>query len=149
LKIKSQIETGIRIKFKGMNLRLIIRIRILIVILLITILGFGSKMYSGAGSNWFNNSLAGLFYETFWCLVVLFINPRLKAIKIALWVFIFTSVLEFLQLWHPPFLQIIRTTFIGAALIGTSFNLLDFPYYLAGCILGFMLMKYLFSDGAD
>ena len=132
-----------------MKRRLTIRIRILIIILLITILGFGSKMYSGIYSDWFNNSLAGLFYETFWCLVVLFINPRLKAIKIALWVFILTSVLEFLQRWHPPFLQIIRSTFIGAALIGTSFNWFDFPYYIAGCIIGFILMKYLFSNGAD
>ncbi len=132
-----------------MKLRLKIRIRIFIIILLITILGFGSKMYSGVYSDWFNNSLAGLFYETFWCLVVFFINPRLKANKIALWIFFFTSVLEFLQLWHPPFLQTIRSTFIGAALIGTSFNWLDFIYYLAGCTLGFILMKYLFSNGAD
>jgi hypothetical protein len=132
-----------------MKRRLTIRIRILIIILLITIMGFGSKLYSGVCSDWFNNSLAGLFYETFWCLVVFFINPRHKAIKIALWVLVFTSALEFLQLWHPPFLQIIRSTFIGAALIGTSFNWSDFPYYIAGCIAGFILMKYLFSNGAD
>ncbi|HJX70890.1 MAG TPA: DUF2809 domain-containing protein [Bacteroidales bacterium] len=118
-------------------------------ILMITVLGFGSKLYTGICSNWFNNSLAGLFYETFWCLMVFMINPRLKALKIAVWVFIITSVLELMQLWHPAFLQIIRSTFIGSALIGNSFNWLDFPYYLAGCTLGVILMKYLSSTDTD
>jgi hypothetical protein len=131
-----------------MNRQLKSRFRILLFIILITGLGFGSKLYSGAGSEWFNNSLAGMFYETFWCLVVFIINPGLKAIKIASWVFIITSFLEFLQLWHPAFLQDIRGTFIGAALIGNSFNWFDFPYYIAGCFLGIILMKYLSSTFA-
>ncbi|MBN2213867.1 MAG: DUF2809 domain-containing protein [Bacteroidales bacterium] len=112
-------------------------------IFVVTALGFGSKLYSGIGSGWFNNSLAGLFYEIFWCLVVFIIHPRLNAFKIASGVFFITSVLEFLQLWHPPFLQMIRSTFIGSALIGNSFNWLDFPYYLAGCITGVIIMRYL------
>ena len=131
-----------------MNRQLKFRFKILLFIILITILGFGSKLYSGKGSEWFNNSLAGMFYETFWCLVVFIVNPGLKAIKIASWVFIITSSLEFLQLWHPAFLQAIRSTFAGAAMIGTSFNWFDFPYYLAGCILGIILMKYLSSTVA-
>lgn len=120
-----------------------IRLRTFLLILLITALGFGSKYYTGAGSPWVNNSLAGLFYEIFWCLVVFLINPRLNALRIGSWVFIITSVLEFLQLWHPAFLQTIRSTFIGAALLGNSFTWLDFPYYLAGCILGVIMIYYL------
>ncbi len=120
-----------------------LRLRIFLLILLIAMLGFGSKFYSGIGSSWVNDSLAGLFYETFWCLVVFMISPRLNALLIASWVFVGTSILELLQLWHPVFLQIIRNTFIGAALLGNSFNWLDFPYYLAGCISGVLLMNYL------
>ena len=120
-----------------------LRLRIFFLILLIALLGFGSKLYSGIGSSWFNDSLAGLFYETFWCLVVFLIRPGLKPLLIASWVFAMTSLLELLQLWHPAFLQIVRSTFIGAALIGNSFNWLDFPYYLAGCILGVLMMNHL------
>ncbi len=126
-----------------MNQQIKFRFRIFAFIVLIAILGFGSKFYSGTASSWANNSLAGLFYETFWCLVIFMINPRVRALPIASWVFIITSVLEFMQLWHPEFLEIIRSTFIGSALIGTSFNWLDFPYYLAGCILGATMIRYL------
>ena len=120
-----------------------LRLRIFFVILLITVLGFGSKFYSGIGSSWVNNSLAGLFYEIFWCLVVFLISPRLNALLVASWIFTITSILELMQLWHPAFLQIIRSTFIGAALLGNAFNWMDFPYYVAGCILGVIMIKYL------
>jgi hypothetical protein len=126
-----------------MNRQIVFRLKIVGFILLITILGFGSKFYTGPGSLWVNNSLAGLFYETFWCLVVFMVKPGLSAFSIASWVFAVTSVLEVMQLWHPSFLQVIRSTFMGSALLGNSFNWLDFPYYLAGCILGIVLIKYL------
>lgn len=121
----------------------VFRMKLFMVIVAISLLGFGSKFYEGFGSQWFNNSLAGLFYDTFWCLVVFLFNPQSKPVKIGFWIFIITDLLEFLQLWHPGFLQIIRKSFLGAALIGNSFNWLDFPYYLAGCLLGILLMRQL------
>jgi hypothetical protein len=57
-------------------------------------------------------------------------------------VFLVTSALEFLQLWHPPFLQLIRSTFLGQTLIGTSFTWWDFPYYFFGCVLGWFGVRY-------
>lgn len=123
-----------------------LRVKLFLVIVIITLLGFGSKLYEGFGFQWFNNSLAGLFYETFWCLVVYLFNPRIRPVKIGFWVFIITDLLEFLQLWHPGFLQIVRESFLGSALIGNSFNWLDFPYYLAGCLLGILLMRLLDMD---
>lgn len=47
-----------------------------------------------------------------------------------------TCILEFLQLWHPPFLELIRSYLIGRLLIGTSFSWWDFPHYLVGCLIG-------------
>ena len=37
-----------------------------------------------------------------------------------------TFALEFLQLWKPPFLQAVRSTFLGHVLIGSSFSWFDF-----------------------
>jgi hypothetical protein len=51
--------------------------------------------------------------------------------------------LEFIQLWHPTFLEFLRSNFIGRTILGTSFNWSDFPYYLAGCAIGWLLMKFL------
>ncbi len=103
--------------------------------------GFGMKFYSGPGGLWFNNYAAGVLYEIFWCIFFFLISPRTKPVKIAVCVLVITSLLEILQLWHPPFLQAIRTTFAGAALLGTTFVWWDFPYYVLGVFLAWLWMR--------
>jgi hypothetical protein len=79
----------------------LIRKRILVSLLVITPLGFLFKMYAGPAQRWFNNYAAGVLYEVFWCLVLLLFWPRRECIsKIAAGVFVVTSLLEVLQLWH-------------------------------------------------
>ena len=112
------------------------RRKILITLLVVIPLGFGSKFYRGPGAWWFNDYAGGILYEVFWCLVVAFMRPEASGLRIALWVLGITSLLECLQLWHPPLLEIIRSTFVGRTLIGTSFTWWDFPYYLIGCGVG-------------
>lgn len=116
---------------------------ILLSLLIIVPLGFLSKFYNGVGAFWVNNSASGVFYEIFWCLFVIYLRPRWKLIWICLAIFLVTSSLEFLQLWHPPFLEVIRSTFIGKILIGTEFVWTDFLYYAIGCILGFLWIEQL------
>jgi hypothetical protein len=41
-------------------------------------------------------------------------------------------------LWHPPFLEVLRSNFIGRTILGSSFNWTDFPYYLVGSGLGYI-----------
>jgi hypothetical protein len=119
--------------------------RLLILLLLIVIvpLGFYTKFYSGPASAWIGNSLGGLVYEVFWCLVLAFFFPLLKPFNIATGVFIGTAVLEFFQLWHPAFLEYLRSGFIGRTILGSSFNWMDFPYYAAGVLIGWYVLKIL------
>ena len=117
------------------------RLIILLLLVVITPLGFLTKFYSGSAEDWMNNSLGGLFYEIFWCLVVTFIFTKIKPIKIAFWVFVGTCTLEFLQLLHPTFLEVIRNNFIGRTIIGNSFNWMDFPYYFIGSLLGYLILS--------
>jgi hypothetical protein len=123
------------------------RLFTLIALIVIFPLGFFTKFYSGPGHSWFNDSLGGLLYEIFWCLVAFFLLPRAKPIVISLWVLAITCALEFLQLWHPPFLELMRSNFIGRTIIGNSFNPMDFPYYFAGSALGFFILKGLKAIG--
>jgi len=90
-----------------------------------------------------NDSLGGVLYEIFWCLSAAFLFHRAGARKTALCVFAATCMLETMQLWHPPFLEAVRSTFIGRTLAGTSFSWLDFPHYLAGCLAGWKLVERL------
>jgi hypothetical protein len=98
--------------------------------------GFYSKVYRGPGAYWVNTSLDGVFYEIFWCLFLALALSRARPQRIAIGVLTATCILEFLQLWHPPFLEAIRATFSGRAIIGTTFDWSDFPYYFIGSALG-------------
>jgi len=97
----------------------------------------------GTGASWVNDSLGGVFYEIFWCLLVFLLMVNARALVIAASVFMVTCFLEVLQLWHPEFLEIIRSYFIGRTLLGTSFNLYDFIYYFIGSGIGYLILTRL------
>jgi hypothetical protein len=106
-------------------------------------LGFSTKFYSGPAASWVNNSLGGVLYELFWCLVLFLFFRRVKPWRIAALVLVITCALEVLQLWRPPLLQLARSSFLGSALLGTTFTWSDFPYYVLGCGLGWVWMELL------
>ena len=114
---------------------------ILASICVVTPLGFWCKFYDGPAEVWFNNYGGGVLYEIFWCLVFFLIRPTKKnATIIAVGVLVITCLLETMQLWHPAFLQQIRATFLGKALLGTTFVWWDFPHYILGCFLAWLWM---------
>jgi hypothetical protein len=100
--------------------------------------GFYTKHFQSATAAWIKASLGGAFYEIFWCLLAGLLLPRVKSRTIALWVLGATCAIEFLQLWHPPALEAVRATFIGATILGSSFDWSDFPYYFLGSALGWL-----------
>jgi len=110
-------------------------------LLLIVPIGFYTKFYKGPASDLVNYSLGGLFYEIFWCLVIFLIFPRLQPRYIATGVFLGTCALEFLQLWHPVFLEFLRGYFIGRTILGTTFAWSDFLWYFLGSLLGWLWIK--------
>lgn len=115
------------------------RARVLLSLCIVTPLGFWLWRYDGLGRLWFNFYATGALYEIFWCLVVFFFWPQKKNItKIVVGVLVATCLLEVLQLWHPIFLEKIRTTFIGKALISTCFVWWQFPHYALGSLIGWL-----------
>ncbi len=115
----------------------------LISILIIVPLGIYSKFYSGQAARWVNDSLGGVLYVIFWCLFAFLFLSNIKPWKITAVVFAVTCFLEFLQLWHPPLLEFLRSNFMGRTILGTTFTWSDFPYYLMGCGIGWLWMKSL------
>ncbi len=96
-----------------------------------------TKLYSGPGAYWVNAQAGGLLYVVFWVFLVLALAPRLAPGLVSTAVLGLTSVLEFLQLWHPPLLTELRSTFLGHALLGSTFSWSDFPYYAAGSFIAY------------
>lgn len=119
------------------------RVLVLLAIIIVTPLGFASKFYNGYLASWFNNSFGGLLYEIFWCLVIAFVFIKLNEKIIAVGVFIVTSFLEFLQLWHPHFLEVLKSTFLGRTILGNTFVPSDFFYYLIGSLAGWFILNRL------
>tara|TARA_A100001037_G_scaffold31321_1_gene24689 strand:- start:826 stop:1257 length:432 start_codon:yes stop_codon:yes gene_type:complete len=104
----------------------------------LTGVGFYTKFYRGIGEFWVNTSLGGVFYVMFWSALWDLLRPHHAAGRITVWVLVATAFLEVLQLVHTPFLEAVRSSFIGRTLIGTSFALSDFFYYVVGSGLGYL-----------
>ncbi len=132
-------------KMTGKDLSIVqLRLRVVLLLVLIVPLGFATKFYPGAGHQWVNNHFGGFLYEIFWILVLFFIFPGSRARSIAAIVFFTTCALEFLQLWHPPFLEWARSFFIGRTILGSFFTWYDFPWYLLGSLSGYLILKFRF-----
>lgn len=112
------------------------RLYLIFSLVIITPLGFLTKFYHGVGATWVQDSLGGVLYEIFWIWLILFFKPTFQPFQVALTVFLVTSFLEFLQLWHPFFLEYLRSYFLGRTLLGNFFTWWDFPYYILGCLSG-------------
>lgn len=91
---------------------------------------------------WLNQEVGGIFYEIFWCLLAFLFIPNRRAVwQIPLWVLVITCLLEFMQLWHPPVLNWVRSFWWGKMLIATTFTWADFPYYFIGSGLGWLWLR--------
>lgn len=108
--------------------------------------GVYTKFYQGPAAEWVSNSLGGVFYEIFWCLLVFLIVPYARTWVMAVAVLLLTCMLEFMQLWNPAALTYVRSFILGAALIGTTFSWSDFPYYFAGSAIGWLWISSLQSN---
>ncbi|MBC7970082.1 MAG: DUF2809 domain-containing protein [Verrucomicrobia bacterium] len=87
---------------------------------------------------WLNDAIGSLAYEIFWVLLAAFLSPRTPLRAIAVGVCLITCGLEWLQLWHPPFLESVRATLPGRLVLGNTFSWFDFPPYVVGSVLGWL-----------
>jgi hypothetical protein len=121
------------------------RLAALLSLCIVALLGFYLwSRYEGPYRAWIRYYITGVIYVLFWLLAAFIVWPRRKNIlKIVIGVLLMTFFLEFLQLWKPPFLQQFRSTFFGAALIGTDFVWAQFPYYIAGSLISWLWLSLL------
>ena len=106
--------------------------------------GFAAKAYRGPSQWWINNWGSSFAYEIFFMLLAFAVVCRHRtAGPIAVAVCVATCVLEFAQLWTPPWLVAVRSTFIGQCVLGNVFAWWDLPAYPIGCVLGYLLLRRL------
>ena len=119
------------------------RLPFLVALAVITPLGFATKSYGGPAQDWVRYSAGGVLYVVFFVLLAHAVRPGLPVLRVALVVFLATSAVEVLQLWHPPFLEALRSHRLGRVLLGNVFSWSDFPHYALGAALGAALVHTL------
>lgn len=110
--------------------------------------GLGLKAYGGPGHAWIADRLAGAAYVVGWCLAARVIFSRTAPGRIAAVVCAATVGLEFLQLWHPVWLEMLRRPRVGQVLLGTTFDPFDLPFYPLGALIGWGMLRW-FDDPAQ
>lgn len=116
------------------------RVKILLLILLITA-GIGTKYYQGPASDFMHHYAGGFIYVVFFIVLASLLLRRTPPEKLAVLIFLATSLIECSQLIQAPSLNALRQYFIVVALIGNTFVWWDFLAYLAGAIAGYWLIK--------
>lgn len=94
-------------------------------------------------SPYLRDASGGISYVLFFILAVGALTPRASSTTIAISVLAVTCCLEFLQLWHPAWLEACRRTIPGRLLLGTTFEWTDFPPYFIGAAIGWALSRAL------
>jgi len=116
------------------------KLKLLILALLVP-LGILTKFYAGPGSSFVSNHLGGVIYVVFFIFLASLFFPKTNALKLSLIVLAITCLLEITQLIQTKFLNELREYFVVHALIGSSFNWNDVPFYAIGGGIGFWGLK--------
>jgi hypothetical protein len=120
---------------------------VLLVLVLITALY--TKSYRGDYQYLINSHIGGVFYVLFGSLAFSAVFPRVMSYFAVLTSFALTCLLEFIQYLHLPFMVELTRMKTFAYLFGTSFDYLDFVYYIAGALLGVVLLWMMNDDTAQ
>lgn len=118
-----------------------IRRRLSLSLLVLIPLGIGTKFYGGPAAGWVHGHAGGVLYVIFWTVVVVLAGPSLSPWTAAGAVFVVTCGLEFSQLWSPSWLDAIRDTFFGHALLGSTFGRWDLLHYAIGAVCGGLFVR--------
>jgi hypothetical protein len=78
--------------------------------------------------------------DALWALLVFigfgFLFPMISTFRLALMSLGFAWTVEFSQLYHAAWLDMVRSTRIGHLVLGSTFNWPDLPAYVLGIALG-------------
>lgn len=84
--------------------------------------------------------------DTLWAAMFLFlfraIWPKPALYKVACYTYLFTVAIEVSQLYHAPWIDRIRVTFLGKMLLGSGFLWSDLVCYLTGVLFACLIATF-------
>ena len=110
-------------------------------------LGWASRVYDGL----FPNALGKYPGDALWTVAVYLgwklVVPAMVPWKLGLMALGQSFGVEFLQLYHAPWLDGIRGNYFGHLLLGSTFNPMDFVAYSVGTTAVFLIDRFLVPRG--
>ncbi len=100
------------------------------------VVGLASRRYASHLPSWLAKNAGDALYATmmFWGIGLLL--PRASTLRIALLATAFCFAVEASQLYHAPGIDAVRSTRLGALVLGSGFHALDLLCYVIGVALG-------------
>lgn len=103
-------------------------------------LGLATHAYVGPFARFVTQNLNSVFYCMAWVFALALLAPLVRPGRIVLVAIAACFGVEWLQLWHPHFLEVLRAEPLGRMLLGSAFNWSDLLCYaLGGWIAGLWL----------
>ena len=95
--------------------------------------------------NWWRSSGGGIPYTFFFVTFFFALMPKRSLLGSVVGLAIaWSCTAEFLQLWQAKWLVELRSSPLGAALLGSSFTWSDLPPYFLGGGLGYLVFRAVF-----
>ena len=92
---------------------------------------------------WFYSLIAIYGGDVFWSTMFFFLfrclSPRVPLWQIAGYTISFSVAIEVSQLYHAPWIDRLRATFLGSMLLGNTFVWSDIACYSVGTLLGWLI----------
>ena len=76
-----------------------------------------------------------------------FINKSLKTV--ALYTYLFAALIEVSELYHAPWIDDIRRTFLGRMILGFGFLWSDLVCYAIGVLLGWLIATFVEAKSSN
>ncbi|HET6382377.1 MAG TPA: DUF2809 domain-containing protein [Armatimonadota bacterium] len=105
----------------------------------VILLGLGSRRYSYLLPHLLKKNAGDALWALAVFLVLAILLPRPGAIQLAAMAFAISIFDEFSQLYHTPWLDGIRGTFVGHLFLGSGFSWSDIGCYAVGSAIGILL----------
>lgn len=110
--------------------------------LVITAFGLPARMIQDRLPGWY----VQYFGDYLWAMLVFFVFAlalqRISTLKVAILTLLFTYFIELAQLFHPPWLEYLRSIKVLALILGFTFLWSDIAAYTLGILTG-ALIDYL------
>lgn len=123
------------------------RLRVLAALVLVIGLGLASRAYDGL----FIRALGKYPGDALWTVAAYlgwkFVFPDMAPWKLGLMALGLSFLVEFLQLYHVPWLDEIRGDPFGHLLLGSTFNPMDLVAYTVGAAVVFLIDRFLVPRG--